>query len=178
MRVFSHSCSLYILLDHFLGVAAKAINTREKCGKQSTNSGERTIPRRKILPHAGRGTLVRTCILFQDSRLSAFLFFASRRVVAHQYTPCPPPKTIICGQQTSLHESEYGVPTASGAISRTAVRRSQHYRNTEGGEYKSSSAAETYSPQNISLVCVRAHGARRARYSFKSTLSCLCLMCV
>ena len=135
MRVFSHSCSLYILLDHFLGVAAKAINTREKCGKQSTNSGERTIPRRKILPHAGRGTLVRTCILFQDSRLSAFLFFASRRVVAHQYTPCPPPKTstyIICGQQTSLHESEYGVPTASGAISRTAVSRSQHANTTTG----------------------------------------------
>ena len=69
-------------------------------------------------------TLVRTCIFFQDSRLSAFLFFASRRVVAHRYTPCPPPKTstyIICGQQTSLHESEYGVPTASVAISRTAV---------------------------------------------------------
>ena len=129
MRVFSHSCSLYILLDHFLGVAAKAINTRKKCGKQSTNSGERTIPRRKILPHVGRG------ILFQDSRLSAFLFFASRRVVAHQYTPCPPPKTstyIICGQQTSLHESEHEVPTASGAISRTAVSRSQHANTTTG----------------------------------------------
>ena len=61
-RVFSHSCSLYILLDHFLGVAAKAINTRKKCGKQSTNSGERTIPRRKILPHVGRGTYTCTYV--------------------------------------------------------------------------------------------------------------------
>jgi len=62
VRVFSHSCSLYILLDHFLGVAAKAINTRKKCGKQSTNSGERTIPRRKILPHVGRGTYTCTYV--------------------------------------------------------------------------------------------------------------------
>ena len=57
----------------------------------------------------------------RDSRLSY-----SSPVVAswHISTLCPPPKTstyIICGQQTSLHESEYGVPTASVAISRTAV---------------------------------------------------------
>ena len=124
-RVFSHSCSLYILLDHFLGVAAKAINTRKKCGKQSTNSGERTIPRRKILPHVGRGTYTCTYVhSFPRLETLGFPILRQSRVVAHQYTPCPPPKTstyIICGQQTSLHESEYGVPTASGAISRTAV---------------------------------------------------------
>ena len=97
----------------------------------------------------------------RDSRLSY-----SSPVVAswHISTLCPPPKTstyIICGQQTSLHESEYGVPTASGAISRTAVSRSQHANTTTGIQ----------KGENTSL----RRGARATHLRARSRVSVLCV---